>query len=657
MAFLHKTKLKEVGKFLSLFVLIFTWIFSGWPQIGNFPLKIEKAEAAAKTLYFRSTASTTVSGNSAVDQLSETAGSSNNTGTTIKHAKNVNTWQFIPDTSGNTTTYAIPSTPNSKGWIWDGSLPGSFANAQWTINVDVKDSSATGTAVIKAQVWKVTATSTAVTQVTNLSGILSSASFTPSTSESRKTLTFTPAAFLLDTGEYIYAEVYLQMTVAGGSSTGAMTKILDSSSGTLQGNIVTSDFTATVAPTVSTQDASNVEATTATGNGNISSNGGGTITEKGVCYMTGTSGDPTTADGTFHDHVDSTGAFTESMTGLSSGTNYRVRAYAVNSAGTGYGTTVQMLTKPAAPTGVGATDGDYADKVTVTWTKSTGATNYRVYRDGADVSSLLGDVATYDDTGADSPSITAGSAVATDGAHSDKVALSLSGSSFNNGTVHTYKVVASNATGASADSATNTGYRGIVNPSYQWQRSAADSDGSYSNIDGATTGTYDDTGAPSDGSGRYYRCLLDATGISQQTTATNRGFRGVISITLETGSGTVTYGLVASSKDTTGAENQTQTVKNSGNVAEDFDIRGQNSANWTLGASAGDATYKHEWCTSSCDSSPTWNVMTTTFDGGYFATNVSANDTRGFDLKITVPTSNPGENQQNVDVFVRAIQH
>ena len=105
----------------------------------------------------------------------------------------------------------------------------------------------------------------------------------------------------------------------------------------------------TLAPTVTTQAVSNVNDTTATGNGNITSNGGGVITEKGVCYMTGTSGDPTTANSKFYDNTDSTGAYTESMTGLSPNTNYRVRAYAINSTGTGYGTTVQLTTNAPAP--------------------------------------------------------------------------------------------------------------------------------------------------------------------------------------------------------------------------------------------------------------------------------------------------------------------
>ena len=99
--------------------------------------------------------------------------------------------------------------------------------------------------------------------------------------------------------------------------------------------------------TVTTSAASSVETTTATGNGNITALGdaGTNCTRRGFCYMTGTSGDPTTANSVAYDDGSyGTGAYTKSITGLSAGSNYRVRAYAVNSAGTAYGTTVVLTT-------------------------------------------------------------------------------------------------------------------------------------------------------------------------------------------------------------------------------------------------------------------------------------------------------------------------
>ncbi len=275
-------------------------------------------------------------------------------------------------------------------------------------------------------------------------------------------------------------------------------------------------------PTVTTQAASSVEATTATGNGNITAISGGNCTRRGFCYMTGTSGDPTTANSVAYDDGDyGTGAYTKGITGLSSGTSYRVRAYAVNSAGTGYGTTVQILTKPAAPTNVAATENN-STKVVITWTVSTGATDYHVWRDTTDLGAA-GDVATFDDTGAAAPIITPGAATAADGTSCTYITLSVN-ESIANGTSYTYKVVASNATGNSADSGTDTGYRLAGTVTYQWQRSAGDSDASYSNISGGTTDPYNDTGTPDSGAGRYFKCVMDATGSVQATSTADRGY-------------------------------------------------------------------------------------------------------------------------------------
>jgi len=104
-------------------------------------------------------------------------------------------------------------------------------------------------------------------------------------------------------------------------------------------------------PTVTTQAVSAVTGTTATGNGNITSLGYGTVTRRGFCYMSGDSGDPTTANSTAYDDNAgfTTGAYTKSITGLTPLTNYRVRAYIINQVGTAYGSTVQ-LTANAAPT-------------------------------------------------------------------------------------------------------------------------------------------------------------------------------------------------------------------------------------------------------------------------------------------------------------------
>jgi len=661
-------------------VLIFIWVFSGWLQIGNFPPKIQEAQATAPLPVFRA-AGAEATGTGAVTPALPTGVAANDivilvastiAGGSISITANgsISSWTEI--TSGG-----LDVASGNKLYVWWGRYasgstgptvtPGSdhiesatIAYSGVTTSNPPIDVSATGTETTSdTSLSFATGVSTTVDNTMVL--LVTSNGIDNATNGKYSSEANTSLASIAERIDYNTSS-----GLGGGIMVSQGAKATAGTMGTWTATLSAASTKAYISfalkppqlPTVTTQAASNVEATTATGNGNITATGGQNATAWGVCYKT--SSGCTTADSVAAGSgTGGTGAFTASMTSLSPGTTYYVNAYATNSAGTSYGTETTFLTKPVAPTNVSATDGDYNDKVTVTWTKSTGATGYRVYRDGGDVSGLLGDVATFDDTGAGAPSITAGNSVASDGTYSDKVALSLSGTLFNNGTSHTYKVVASNATGNSADSATNNGYRGIVNPTYQWQRTSTDdSGGTYSDLGGATSDTYDDTGAPADGSRRWYRCRLNATGLAEQISSADGGFKGIVSITLDTGSGTVTYGFVATSQDTTNSGvNQTQTVKNNGNVAEDFDIKGQNSANWALGTSAGDAIYKHEWCTSNCDSSPIWNVMTTTYDSDYLATNVAVNNTVDFDLKVTIPSSNPGTNQQNIDVFIRAIQH
>jgi hypothetical protein len=104
-------------------------------------------------------------------------------------------------------------------------------------------------------------------------------------------------------------------------------------------------YTDIAAPTVTTQAVSTITPTTATGNGNVTSNGGSAITEKGIAVCLESHGTPDSADAlTVHDHVDSTGAFTEAIVGLTKGTAYHGRAYAVNAIGTSYGSTEDFTT-------------------------------------------------------------------------------------------------------------------------------------------------------------------------------------------------------------------------------------------------------------------------------------------------------------------------
>ena len=100
------------------------------------------------------------------------------------------------------------------------------------------------------------------------------------------------------------------------------------------------------APTVTTQACTNITYNSVSGNGNITDAGSASPTTRGFCYIKASTGDPTTSDskvsttGTY-----STGSFSISITSLDADSDYRVRAYAINSVGTSYGTTVGVTTK------------------------------------------------------------------------------------------------------------------------------------------------------------------------------------------------------------------------------------------------------------------------------------------------------------------------
>ena len=97
---------------------------------------------------------------------------------------------------------------------------------------------------------------------------------------------------------------------------------------------------APVLATITTNDISDFSATTVTGGGNISNNGGAEVTARGVCYST--SSNPTLADN-FTTDSSGIGTFSSQITGLTASTIYYVRAYSTNSVGTAYGNEVSFL--------------------------------------------------------------------------------------------------------------------------------------------------------------------------------------------------------------------------------------------------------------------------------------------------------------------------
>ena len=113
------------------------------------------------------------------------------------------------------------------------------------------------------------------------------------------------------------------------------------SKGTSYGNEVSFTTFAIYKPTLTTNSISNISATGAISGGVISSDGGASITAKGVCWST-TSNPTITSNKT--NEGSGVESFTSQMTGLQEGVIYYVRAYATNTKGTSYGNEVSFST-------------------------------------------------------------------------------------------------------------------------------------------------------------------------------------------------------------------------------------------------------------------------------------------------------------------------
>src|SRR5664280_1283650 len=186
--------------------------------------------------------------------------------------------------------------------------------------------------------------------------------------------------------------------------------------GTAYGADISFTTTQIVVPTLTTVAVTSVTGTTAISGGNITSDGNGAITAKGVCWALTTG--PTITNSLTTDGTGSA-SFVSNLSGLTSGVIYYVRAYATNSAGTAYGNEITFTTVLGAPTNVVATAGNA--QATLTFTAPAGGSGITGYT----VTSTPGNIT---GTGTASPIIVTG---------------------LTNGTAYTFTVIATNANGNS----------------------------------------------------------------------------------------------------------------------------------------------------------------------------------------------------------------
>ena len=117
--------------------------------------------------------------------------------------------------------------------------------------------------------------------------------------------------------------------------------------GTSYGDIITMT-TKSGGPIVTTSDPTDITENSAKVGGNISSDGGSTITERGVFY--GLTDELNSDSDAIKDSSTETGTYTVNLTGLKKGTVYYVMAYAKNSSGYGYGEVKKLNTQGDPPT-------------------------------------------------------------------------------------------------------------------------------------------------------------------------------------------------------------------------------------------------------------------------------------------------------------------
>jgi len=95
--------------------------------------------------------------------------------------------------------------------------------------------------------------------------------------------------------------------------------------------------------TITTTAPSPLSTTSLISGGNVTDNGGDSVSERGICYST--SSNPTTNSNKIL-CGSGNGLFTATITSLVPNTTYYIKAYAINSAGTAYGNQVSLQTQP-----------------------------------------------------------------------------------------------------------------------------------------------------------------------------------------------------------------------------------------------------------------------------------------------------------------------
>lgn len=137
----------------------------------------------------------------------------------------------------------------------------------------------------------------------------------------------------------------------------------------------------------------------------------------------------------------------------------------------------------------------------------------------------------------------------------------------------------------------------------------------------------------------------------------------VQNVAITVSDGAIAYGTLAAggTRSTLPSEaNDMQVATNTGNVQEDFNIKGYNvssGCSWTLGATQDSEQYFHKFCNDTandCSTPPTnYNALTTNYQT--LSSAVPTSGARDFQLQIGVPSSTSCTSEATITVTVQAV--
>lgn len=350
--------IKEFTKSFFIIALMFAWIFSGWPQIGNFPPQIQKAHAAVAF------------------QAVSTIAASTGADITVTLPTHLTDDVFLLQV----LVRDVDDTLTISGWTLLRTIDDGSAGRHWWYYLRATSASETNPLVDKD-----TTTGDTYASVTSYRGAVTSGNPFEVTGSATCTGTSDPfdllgittltanaliiaswndrdnfsatAAYTPATDPSSLTQVMHNKSTTGAdglTAAGASVKASIGATGNISvnpnkapdgacGTVFSLKEDAVSVPTVTSDAATSITSSSATLNGNITATGGNDATQHGFAYGT----DPTLATVIATSTLGSktgTGTFSDAISSLSDSTVYYFRAYATNSAGTGYGTIANFTT-------------------------------------------------------------------------------------------------------------------------------------------------------------------------------------------------------------------------------------------------------------------------------------------------------------------------